>query len=393
MLASPIYPNSPTQSPKSNIKTSSCRHSPPINRNRKRLTLSPSDLNVKRLKLVNKEIDDFDIRKFWEFSENMNIPTSSPNKKKSINLNFNFQQLAKNQSSSSSSSSSSNKTNKNDTNSKSTSKKPIPSTNLLLSTPKNSKSTDTSSILSNSKNFLNLSKNSVNISKSPNPSSSQLRSRKRNINHTVDDDMETDSSISCKKVILPYHHTAITTSNGHLSMDDTNIGTNTCMINHQQQQQLENYGEEKIRDLKDSSSRTLDNLSSDLLKSIFENKYKYYKRLKQLPSQQQQQGVNSCNTSLGNHLSCSLQNSMSQVSNSGCSTSTSTSSSIQKPKKVILEDAIKILEMILVEQEDKMKEEFNIELQSRLNDQYDSFVKYNEEYVKANRNFDCSYLS
>lgn len=148
--------------------------------------------------------------------------------------------------------------------------------------------------------------------------------------------------------------------------------------------------QESSKSLKDSTSRTLDNLSTNALKSTFESKFKYYKRLKQLPSQiikmQAQENLN--NQNQNNNL----------PSSSTSSTSTNNCNLLTKdPRKVNVDDAIKILEHILVEQEEKMKEEFQSELYKRLNDQYESFQRFKEEFMRNSGesmgNYECSYLS
>lgn len=223
-------------------------------------------------------------------------------------------------------------------------------------------------------------------------------------------DNEYTNNFESKKRILPYQHTAIThlIDSGQSPYSSSKRESQSSSLQSNQQGNSsgdtgildQSSSNQPVPDLKSATSATLTNLKDNVLKNIFENKYKYYKRLKQLPSQVEKSGSN---TSLVEG---------------------------QKPKKIVVDDAIKILEMILVEQESKMKEEFNQELevvgklgpfpkffesilvykklgwphqdqnqpsfllQIRLNDQYDSFVRYNEEYIKSNnQNVDCSYLS
>ena len=58
-----------------------------------------------------------------------------------------------------------------------------------------------------------------------------------------------------------------------------------------------------------------------------------------------------------------------------------------------LADALNIFEEMLGEREEKLKEEFHLELQGRLAEQYEQFVRYNEDAVRSKFDNSCSYLS
>jgi len=140
-----------------------------------------------------------------------------------------------------------------------------------------------------------------------------------------------------KRTIFPNDHTAITTMNPFEENLDENIGYN--MIESTSNFNVENQTQK--------------------LKSEFESKFKYFKKLKQLPSQ----------------------------------TNKNSTLTDEKPKKVYLDDAIKVLETILVDYKSQMDQEFSLQLNQRMSDQYETFRRYEEKYVKDHKKSDCSYLS
>ena len=107
--------------------------------------------------------------------------------------------------------------------------------------------------------------------------------------------------------------------------------------------------------------------NSPLMKT-FVKKFNYKRRLKHLPSQIQNNNNN-------------LKKSPSSISlkNTG--------------NKLHLADALTIFEEMLSEREEKLKEEFHMELQNKLAEQYEQFVRYNEDAVRAKFDNSCSYLS
>jgi len=102
------------------------------------------------------------------------------------------------------------------------------------------------------------------------------------------------------------------------------------------------------------------------LKKHFEKKFNYKRRLKHLPSQTQSKNLSKSPSSL------SLKN---------------------NANRLHLADALSIFEEMLSEREEKLKEEFHMELQNKLAEQYEQFVRYNEDAVRAKFDNSCSYLS
>lgn len=100
------------------------------------------------------------------------------------------------------------------------------------------------------------------------------------------------------------------------------------------------------------------------LKRVFEKKYNYKRRLRHLPSQEQNQQLSPTSISLKN-----LNN------------------------RVHLADALAIMEEMLMDKEEKLREEFHLELQNKLAEQYEQFVRYNEDAVRSKLDNSCSYLS
>ena len=145
------------------------------------------------------------------------------------------------------------------------------------------------------------------------------------------------------------------------------------------------------RGIEDANSTTLGNLTTDLIKASFEHKLRYFKRLKQLPSQEAKARSLSQSTSKAS-AAASPKASSSSLASSQSQNQNQTQNN-NPNKKVFTDDAVFILEKILLEQEAKLKEEFDEEMRKRLADQHESFVRYNEEYVKSHGAFDCSYLS
>merc|ERR1739848_16816 len=117
----------------------------------------------------------------------------------------------------------------------------------------------------------------------------------------------------------------------------------------------------------------------------FESKYNYLRRLKQLPSQLSAQSQH--NTPVSPAMS-------SASSSSIMSSQSSTSLNLNKTNKVYLDDALRIFEDMLTEREERLKMEFKIELEKKLAEQYDQFIKYNEEFIRSQiSQSSCSYLS
>lgn len=112
---------------------------------------------------------------------------------------------------------------------------------------------------------------------------------------------------------------------------------------------------------------------SSPLKKSFEKKFNYKRRLKHLPSQQ--------------HLSNS------QLAKHSLNKSPSSISLKTTGNRLHLADALNIFEEMLGEREEKLKEEFHLELQGRLAEQYEQFVRYNEDAVRSKFDNSCSYLS
>ena len=280
MLASPIY-QSPPPSSNSVSQNQTCRASPNIDgKLRKRPTTKiKSPFSFKKLKISsnlssqqnsgNTSEENLD---FLENLENFNQIMNGEDESQKNNNNNN-QRLLK----SSSKNASSNFQTQNQ-NCKSLNNSPLRPISVALRKKQS---------LSSLKNMSNLSNLNFNLSK-PNQasnictnskSSQNLKSRKRHIT----DEMETDSNISVKKTILPYQHTAITTGNIGMSMYDddqaqSQISQASCGSSANQNLFLN-------KNLDDASTSTLNNLSTSSLKSSFENKLRYFKRLKQLPSQ------------------------------------------------------------------------------------------------------------
>merc|ERR1711879_760582 len=114
-----------------------------------------------------------------------------------------------------------------------------------------------------------------------------------------------------------------------------------------------------------STSKDLNTVKVDsALKRAFEKKYNYKRRLRHLPSQEQNQQTSPSSISLKN-----LNN------------------------RVHLADALAIMEEMLTEKEEKLREEFHLELQNKLAEQYEQFVRYNEDAVRSKFDNSCSYLS
>ena len=99
----------------------------------------------------------------------------------------------------------------------------------------------------------------------------------------------------------------------------------------------------------------------------FVKKFNYKRRLKHLPSQTQ-------NSTTINKSPSSI-----SLKNTG--------------NKLHLADALTIFEEMLSEREEKLREEFHMELQNKLAEQYEQFVRYNEAAVRAKFDNSCSYLS
>lgn len=111
-----------------------------------------------------------------------------------------------------------------------------------------------------------------------------------------------------------------------------------------------------------------------VLRRTFEQRYAYRRRLKQLPSQMSQ------NPSL--------------LSPSTSNVSISSRGSSSGSDKVHVEDALKIFEEMLSDREKTIQEEFRVELEKQLSEQYDQLMRYNEEYVRSSiSSNNCSYLS
>jgi len=106
--------------------------------------------------------------------------------------------------------------------------------------------------------------------------------------------------------------------------------------------------------------------NSPLMKT-FVKKFNYKRRLKHLPSQTQ-------NSTAINKSPSSI-----SLKNTG--------------NKLHLADALTIFEELLSEREEKLREEFHMELQNKLAEQYEQFVRYNEDAVRAKLDNSCSYLS
>lgn len=103
------------------------------------------------------------------------------------------------------------------------------------------------------------------------------------------------------------------------------------------------------------------------LMKTFVKKFNYKRRLKHLPSQTQ-------NSTTINKSPSSI-----SLKNTG--------------NKLHLADALTIFEEMLSEREEKLREEFHMELQNKLAEQYEQFVRYNEDAVRAKFDNSCSYLS
>jgi len=136
---------------------------------------------------------------------------------------------------------------------------------------------------------------------------------------------------------------------------------------------------------------------SSPLRSKFENKYNYIRKLKQLPSQLAK--INSTNSFSASTSATSISSQMSSSSTaaSGVMASPSSgtlSSSSSLTKKIHVDDALRIFEEMLAEREEQLKMEFKAELEQKLGEQYDQFAKYNEEFIRNQiSQSSCSYLS
>ena len=117
------------------------------------------------------------------------------------------------------------------------------------------------------------------------------------------------------------------------------------------------------QDFKNSSDSEAVEIKSDL-KKPFIQKFNYKRRLKHLPSQLK--NLNKSPSSIS-------------LKNTG--------------NTVHLADALTIFEELLNEREEKLKEEFNMELQNQMAEQYEQFVRYNEDAVRSKVDNSCSYLS
>jgi len=188
------------------------------------------------------------------------------------------------------------------------------------------------------------------------PNQTSIISRKRPI-------LIQENQKRAKKLIFPFQHTAITTP-----ITSKNIKTSISDIN--------TINSTKTPFLIENQINTISSETTNTLKQTFQNKYKYLKRLKQLPSQ-----MNKPNFATSFEKNpFSTQNIEKNLTN--------------QPKKIFVDDAINILEHILKEKEENMRQEFTDELTVRLSEQHNSFCKYNEEYIKNQINAtDCSYLN
>lgn len=438
MLASPLpqYQLDQAQSPQAGAKKVvgvsgstqgiGCRGSPPIRNVNKRRNLKVStNFSLKRLKISSSTQSPSNSASNSDSGENMN-PEGSAEPWPRLNE-------------------------KKQENSKSLNSSPLKPSNTSNLNSKTSISSINLSKLLNSSPLIQGP--SVNVPSSVPKSQNAKNSRKRHI-----DDMDTDhcdlgqggrsdgGGPACgtpnKKLILPYHHTAITT--GAVSFDRGMYDDQQQMIEARKNSKnlvnlpqncrnavssFSTCGSKDNLTFDEATTVALSNLTPKLIKSSFEAKFKYYKRLRQLPSQvgkasgrsssRQSQSQNQSQNQLGNsngngntivrvgdgmiattNNSLKQSTSQSSISNLSMASSSNMTCSLQNQstntntnKKIFTDDAIYILEKILLEHESQMKEEFEEELRKRLNDQYESFVRYNEEYMKNNKSFDCSYLS
>lgn len=82
------------------------------------------------------------------------------------------------------------------------------------------------------------------------------------------------------------------------------------------------------------------------------------------------------------------------LSPSTSNVSISSKGSSSGSEKVNVEDALKIFEEMLSDREKTIQEEFRVELEKQLSEQYDQLMRYNEEYVRSSiSSNNCSYLS